>query len=71
MAARTPSTRAIAKIFFTVLGLTVLSYVVYLARSTLLLVFIAVFLAVALGPAVDFFTRRGVPRGSRSCSSTC
>jgi len=38
-------------------------YLLYLVRSTLLLVFIAVFLAVALGPAVGFFRRKGVPQG--------
>src|SRR5213080_240200 len=62
MTAGVPSVRAIAKIFVTVLGLVVLTYVVYLVRDTLVLVFIAVFMAVALGPAVDFFNRRRVPR---------
>src|SRR2546421_12792590 len=56
-----PSTRAIAKVFFTLLGLTGLTYLLYLVRSILVLVFIGVFLAVALGPAVDFFNRR-LPR---------
>jgi len=36
-------------------------YVLYVVRSVVLLVFIAAFLAVALGPAVDFFSRR-LPR---------
>jgi predicted PurR-regulated permease PerM len=62
MAAATPSARAIAKIFFTVAGLSVLTYVLYLVRSVVLLVAISIFLAVALGPAVDFFGRRKVPR---------
>jgi predicted PurR-regulated permease PerM len=57
------STRTIARIFFTLAALSALLYVLYLVRSTLLLVFIAIFLAVALGPAVDAFNRRGVPRG--------
>jgi predicted PurR-regulated permease PerM len=57
------STRAIARVFFTLAALAALLYVLYLVRSTLLLVFIAAFLAVALGPAVDAFNRRGVPRG--------
>jgi predicted PurR-regulated permease PerM len=61
-ASGTPSTRSIAKVFFTVAGLSALLYVLYLARSTALLICIAVFLAVALGPAVDFFSRRRVPR---------
>jgi predicted PurR-regulated permease PerM len=61
-ASGTPSTRAIAKVFFTVLGLSVLSYLVYLARNTLELLFIALFLAVAMGPAVDALSKRRVPR---------
>ena len=57
------STRAIVRIVLTV-GATVAGlYLLYLVRSVVLLLFIAVFLAVALGPAVDFFRRRGVPRG--------
>jgi predicted PurR-regulated permease PerM len=63
MEARSLSTAAIARIFFTIAGLTALVYALYLVRGVLLLVFIAAFLAVALGPAVDFFQRRGVPRG--------
>lgn len=58
-----PSTAAIAKVFVTVALLAVVAYALYLVRSTLLLLAIAVFLAVALGPAVDFFARRRfVPR---------
>jgi predicted PurR-regulated permease PerM len=57
MAERTPSTRAIAKVFFTVVVLSVLCYAFYMVRSTVLLIFIALFLAVALGPPVDFFSR--------------
>jgi predicted PurR-regulated permease PerM len=62
MAAATPSARAIAKVFITVAGLALLTYVLYLVRSVVLLVAISIFLAVALGPAVDFFSRRKVPR---------
>ena len=62
MAASTPSTRAIAKVFFTIVALSLLCYVLYVVRSTVLLIFIALFLAVALGPAVDFFAR-ALPRG--------
>jgi predicted PurR-regulated permease PerM len=58
----TPSTRSIAKVFFTVVGLSALVYVVWLVRGPLLLVLIAAFLAVALGPPVAFFERRGIPR---------
>jgi predicted PurR-regulated permease PerM len=57
MAASAPSARAIAKVFFTLLGLTALTYFLYLIRDILVLVFVGVFLAVALGPAVDFFNR--------------
>ncbi|HEU4657019.1 MAG TPA: AI-2E family transporter [Capillimicrobium sp.] len=58
----TPSTRAIAKVFFVVVGLSALVYVAWLVREPLLLVLIAGFLALALGPPVAFFDRRGVPR---------
>ena len=63
MTAEAPSARAIAKIFLTVLGLALLVYLIYLVRATVGAVLIAGFLAVALGPAVDFFHRRRVPRG--------
>jgi predicted PurR-regulated permease PerM len=56
------TTRQIARILFTVAGLSALLYLLVQVRSTLLLLGIAIFLAVALGPAVDFFARRGVPR---------
>lgn len=54
--------RTVVKIFFTLVGLSALVYVLYLVRSVVILVFIAGFLAVALGPAVDALGRRGVPR---------
>jgi len=57
------STRAIVRIVLTVAATVALLYVLYLVRSTLLLLFIAVFLAVAMGPGVDWFQRRGIPRG--------
>jgi predicted PurR-regulated permease PerM len=56
------STRTIARVFFTLVALAVLLYTLYLARGVLGLILIAVFLAIALGPAVDFFARRGAPR---------
>ena len=56
------STRVVARVFFTVAGLSALLYVLYLVRDIVLLVFISGFLAVALGPAVDAFERRRVPR---------
>jgi predicted PurR-regulated permease PerM len=58
-----PSSRTIARIVLTIAGIVGLIYLLYLVRATLLLVFISVFLAVALGPAVAFFRRRGLPRG--------
>jgi len=56
------SPRAVARVFFTVAALAGLLYVLWLVRSTVILVFTAIFLAVALGPAVDVFSRRGIPR---------
>lgn len=58
-----PSTRAISKVVLTTAGLALVLYLLYLVRAVLQLVVIAVFLAVALGPAVDIFSRllrRGV-----------
>ena len=63
MGAQQLSTRTIARVFFTLVGLAVLLYTLYLVRSVIGLILIAVFLSIALGPAVDFFARRGVPRG--------
>ena len=58
-----PSTRTIARIFFTVVALAAGLYLLYLVRSVVGLVAIALFLAIALGPAVDIFDRRGLNRG--------
>ena len=55
-------TQDIVRVFFTVLGLAVVTYLAYEVRSVLLLVFIAAFLAVALGPAVDRLERLRLPR---------
>ena len=57
------STRQIARIIFTTAGFLVLLYLLVQIRSTLLLLAIAVFFAVALGPAVDLFSRGKLPRG--------
>lgn len=46
------------RVFFTLVALGVLLYMLYLVRSVLGLLLIAVFLAVALGPAVDKVSRR-------------
>ena len=62
MASQTPSTRAIAKVFFVIAGLVGALYVLYLIREVVVIVVVAVFIAVALGPAVEFFHRRRVPR---------
>jgi predicted PurR-regulated permease PerM len=51
------SVRLIAKIFLVVIGLAALFYLVYLSRRAIGLVVISAFLAVALGPPVDFFDR--------------
>jgi predicted PurR-regulated permease PerM len=56
-----PSTRATARIFLTVAGLAAMLYLLFLVRSVVGLVFIALFLSVALGPPVDFFARRRLP----------
>jgi predicted PurR-regulated permease PerM len=57
------TTRTVVRLVLTVVATLALLYMLYQVRSVLLLVFIAVFLAVALGPGVGFFRRRGVPRG--------
>ena len=58
-----PSTRAIAKVILVTVAILAVLYFIYEIRSILRLVFIAIFLAVALGPAVDFFQKRArVPR---------
>lgn len=59
------STRQIARIMLTVAAFLALLYLLVEVRSTLLLLGIAVFLAVALGPAVDFFAVRArLPRAA-------
>jgi predicted PurR-regulated permease PerM len=56
------TTRQIGRILLTVAAFSALLYLLVQVRSTLLLLGIAIFLAVALGPAVDVFARRGLPR---------
>jgi predicted PurR-regulated permease PerM len=56
------STRTIARVFFTLVALGVLLYLLYLIRSVIGLVCIAIFLAVALGPAVDRTRQLKLPR---------
>ncbi len=57
------STRAVVRLVFTVAATVALLYVLYLVRSVVLLLGISIFLAVALGPGVEFFQRRRIPRG--------
>jgi predicted PurR-regulated permease PerM len=57
-----PSTRTVVRVFLTIVAVAAALYFLYLIRSVVGEVAIAVFLAVALGPAVDFFVRRKVPR---------
>ena len=57
------TTRQIARILVTVAAFSGLLYLLVQVRSTLLLLGIAIFLAVALGPAVDFFDR-ALPRSA-------
>jgi predicted PurR-regulated permease PerM len=58
------STRTIVRVFFTLVILVVLLYVLYLVRSVVGLVCIAIFLSVALGPAVDRIKRLKLPRAA-------
>ena len=59
------TTRQIARIMLTVAAFLALLYLLVQIRSTLLLLGIAVFLAVALGPAVDLFQKHGrLPRAA-------
>lgn len=53
-----PSTRAIAKVFLTAAVLALALYLLWLIRGVLELILIAIFLAVALGPPVDLFSRK-------------
>jgi predicted PurR-regulated permease PerM len=48
----------VAKVILTAIGVVAGLYLLWLIRSVIGTVFVAVFLAVALGPAVDFFERR-------------
>ena len=52
------SARTVAKVILTAVGVVAGLYLLWLIRAVILMVLVAVFLAVALGPAVDFFQRR-------------
>jgi predicted PurR-regulated permease PerM len=59
----TVAPRTIVIVFMVVLVLSAATFLIYLSRQALGLVVISVFLAVALGPAVDFFQKRTrIPR---------
>jgi predicted PurR-regulated permease PerM len=59
-----PSTRAIVKVLLVIAATAAVLYLLYLVRSILGLVFISIFLAVAMGPAVDLYQHRArLPRG--------
>jgi predicted PurR-regulated permease PerM len=57
------SARTIAKVILVAAGVAASIYLVYLLRDLIWLVLVAIFLAVALGPLVDFLQHRGVRRG--------
>ncbi len=57
------TTRQLARIFFTIAAFCGFLYLLVQIRSTLLLLAIAIFLAVALGPAVDRFSQQ-LPRAA-------
>ena len=64
------STGTIVRVFFTLVALGVLLYMLYLVRSVLGLLCIAIFLSVALGPAVDHARASSSRERPRSCSSS-
>ena len=57
-----PSTRKVVRISLAVAGTAGALYLLYLIRSVLELILLAVFVALWLGTFVEFLTRRRVPR---------
>ena len=57
-----PSTRNVVRIALAVAGTAIALYLLYLIRGVLQLIGLAVFLALALGPFVDFLSRRRIRR---------
>lgn len=57
-----PPTKQIVRVFATVAALVALLYVLYLVRSVIFLLAIALFVAMVLGPAVDLLSRTRMPR---------
>jgi predicted PurR-regulated permease PerM len=56
------SNRSVVRVILVAIGVFAILYFLFLIRSVLGLLFIALFLAVALGPLVERIHRRGVPR---------
>jgi predicted PurR-regulated permease PerM len=59
---RTFDFKTIVRIVVSLAVINGVLYLLFLSRSVVMLIFISAFLAVALGPAVAFFVRRGLPR---------
>jgi predicted PurR-regulated permease PerM len=57
------SARAVAKVILVAAGVAAALYLLYLVRSVVGLIFTSIFIAVALGPAVDLFQRLKLKRG--------
>lgn len=56
------STRTIVRVIITVVAVVAVLYFLYLIRQVVGAIFIAIFIAVALAPLVEFLARRKVPR---------
>ena len=59
---RTFDFKTISRIVFSLAALAAVLYALYKVQAVVLLVFVSAFLAVALGPPVAFFVKRGIPR---------
>ena len=57
-----PSTRSVVRITLAVAGTAFALYLIYLLRGVVELIALGVFIALWLGPFVEFLTRRGTPR---------
>ena len=56
------SNRTVVRVILVAIAVVAALYFLWLVRSVIGMLFIAVFLAVALGPVVEFFSRRGLKR---------
>lgn len=56
------SVRSVSKSTFTVIGIVVLVYFLYLIKSILLIFFVSLFLASVFNPGVDFLEKYKIPR---------